>query len=72
MELYSDERVKTKNHIFLHALHQKIIEKFYGGKRLTRNIKYHDKYKDYKRAWDIVKEEDAGNIIKKFRELTKR
>ena len=68
---YNQESLLTKGHIFLNAVHYKILKKLYGKKRLNLNIKRHDKWADYKRAWEIVKEEGYENIIKNFKDSQK-
>ena len=67
---YKKEKRRTKSHILLHAVHKMIYLRLFNKKRLNRNIKR--SYRDsYKRAWEIVEEEGAENIIKKFREVIK-
>ena len=68
---YKKELFMTKAHIFLHAVHWKLIEKLFNKKRLNKSINFDKNFKDYKRAWEIVEEEGHEDIIKKFRELTK-
>ncbi len=67
---YELETKSTRNHIFLHAVHWKLLISLYGKKRLDKNIIKHEKYSDYKRAWEIVKKEGYENIIKEFTKRT--
>ncbi len=64
---YKNESHKTMIHIFTHAFHQHIYLKFFGEKRLKKEILIASKYPEYKRAWDIVKTEGYENIIKEFK-----
>lgn len=62
----------TKNHIFLHAVHWKILEKLFGKKRLNRNINKHYKFQDYNQSWKIVEKEGADKIIKDFHKALRK
>ena len=68
---YPKESQLTINHIFLHSVHKKIYLKLFNKKRLEHDLTISEKYHDYKRAWEIVEEEGADNIIKKFKENIK-
>jgi len=68
---YKKESILTQNHIIVHAVHYKLLENFFGKRRLNKQIKRHKEFPDYKRAWEIVEEETPKEIIKKFREFTK-
>jgi len=68
---YKKETQTTRNHLLVHAVHYKIYLKLFDKRRLNRDIKSSDKHPEYKRSWEIVKEEGSENIINKFRELTK-
>lgn len=63
---YKKESITTKHHIYLHAIHQYIYLKFYGKKRLERDIEWAQTKRDYRRAWDIVQKEGYQNIINEF------
>lgn len=65
---YKADSFKTRIHIPVHAIHWHIFLKFYGEKRLKREIKLMSKYIDYKKAWDIVEKEGYQNIIQNLRE----
>ena len=64
---YKNESRLTKNHILLDDILSEIIENLYSNKRLSKIIKNDSKFPDYKRAWKIVKDENAQNIMKKFK-----
>ena len=64
---YGKESFKTQSHIFLHAVHYKILSNLYGRNRLEKNIRRHNKWKDYKKAWEIVIKETPEKIIKEFK-----
>jgi len=68
---YSKESDTTKNHIFLHAVHWKILLDLFGEKRLKYIFRRSEKFPDYKRSWEIVEKEGYENIIKKFKESQK-
>jgi len=58
----------TKYHIVLHAIHSHIYLKFYNEKRLKRDIKFTNRFPDYKKSWQVVQKEGYRNIINKFTE----
>lgn len=64
---YAGETRRTQIHIHVHAIHQHLFLKFFGQKRLDRQIEKMNKYPDYKKAWDIVREEGYQNIIGEFK-----
>ncbi|MAG79097.1 hypothetical protein CMI40_01850 [Candidatus Pacearchaeota archaeon] len=68
---YKDEPKTTKSHILLHAVHWKLLETLFDKERVKKIIKKHNDFKDYKRAWKIVEEVGAEDIIKKFKLITK-
>jgi hypothetical protein len=68
---YKAESRETRIHILVYAIHSHIYMKFYGIKRLKKNIERIGFRKDYKRAWDIVQKEGADNIIQEFTEKIK-
>jgi hypothetical protein len=65
---YKGEILKTKSHIFLHAVHKELYLNLFNKKRLEMNLKRSQK-KAYKRAWEIVQDEGSENIIAKFNEI---
>jgi len=69
---YPKESLLTINHIIIHSIHKKIYLKLFNKGRLENDLKISDKYYDYKKAWEIVEKEGADNIIKKFKEITKK
>jgi len=64
---YKTEEFNTIIHIPVHAIHHHIFMKFFGEKRLKREMDSMSKFPDYKRAWDIVLEAGAENIIAEFK-----
>lgn len=66
-EKYKDDEFNTRIHVPVHALHWHIFMRFFGEKNLKRELKIMGKYPDYKRAWDIVRQEGYGSIIKEFK-----
>ena len=61
---YKKETERTKHHILLHAIHSHIYLKFYGEKRLKRNVSF--PIRDFKKSWQIVQNEGYKNIIREF------
>ena len=61
---YKKETERTKHHILLHAIHSHIYLKFYGEKRLKRNVSF--PIRDFKKSWQIVQKEGYKNIIREF------
>lgn len=70
-EKYKSESFNTRIHIPVHAIHWHIFLKFFGQKRLKREVKTTSKYPDYKKAWGIVEKERYQNIIKEFKKRIK-
>jgi len=68
---YKNERLKTRTHILLHAVHKHLYLKFFGEKRLEKDIKNCQRRPEYGRAWEIVEAEGYKNIIAKFRKYLK-
>lgn len=68
---YKNENRLTKNHILLHSFLEKIYLKLFDSSRLEHDEKKCSKDKDYAKAWEIVNQEGADNIIKKFKEVCK-
>ena len=63
---YKNEKFNTIIHIPVHAIHAHIILKYFGEKRLKREIESLSHLPDYKKAWDVVRGEGCQNIIKEF------
>jgi len=63
---YKKQPENTRIHIPLHAIHSYIYLKFYGGKRLKRDITLISHLPDYKKSWLIVQKEGYKNIISEF------
>jgi len=68
-EKYKNESLNTAIHIPVHAIHRKIFEKFYNDGRLRGELDFTAKYPDYKRAWEIVLNEGADNIIAELKKM---
>lgn len=68
---YQKEFITTKNHIPVHAIHKHIYLKFFGNKRLQKDIKSCQKWPAYKISWEIVEKEGYENIIREFRKRIK-
>lgn len=64
---YRSESFNIRVHIPVHAIHWHIFLKFFGQSNLDREIKKTNEYADYKKAWDIVRQEGYENIIKEFK-----
>ncbi len=69
---HESEQRTVKNHILIHAIHSKVILEIFNKNRLKREIEISKDSPDYARSWEIVQEEGADNIIKKFKELIKK
>lgn len=68
---YKDEEFDTSIHILLHAIHKKILLKYFGKERLENEIEMNSYYPAYKRSWEIVNEIGEDNIIKEFKDHIK-
>lgn len=68
MNKYKDEAFDTSIHILLHAIHKKILLKYFGKERLENEIEMNSYYPAYKRSWEIVNEIGEDNIIKEFKD----
>jgi hypothetical protein len=68
---YKKETWNTRVHVVIHAIHKHIFLKFFGEKRLEKEVQFMGKFKDYKRAWEIIQKEGYQNIINEFRKEIK-
>jgi len=70
---YKSESKVTKIHIPLHAVHAKIYLKFFGEKRLKKDLDYMKeiKAKDYVKSWNIVIKEGHEKIIGELKKRLK-
>ena len=67
-DLYGNEDLLTRNHVFVHAGLAAIYKDVLGEpSRLERDIEFHQHYHGYKEAWDIVKKEGYQNLINKLK-----
>ncbi|PJE81326.1 hypothetical protein COU58_03075 [Candidatus Pacearchaeota archaeon CG10_big_fil_rev_8_21_14_0_10_32_42] len=67
LEKYKKEDFDTAIHLLVHAIHKKIILKYFDKERLKEEIKMSSFYPAYKRSWEIVSEKDEDFIIKEFK-----
>lgn len=65
-ETYSQESNITRIHIPLHAIHAHIYHTFFSEDRLNRDVEWISFEPDYKRSWEIVKQDGYKNIIDQF------
>jgi hypothetical protein len=63
---YDKETKKTRTHIVLHSIHSYIYLKFFGEKRLKRDMEWISHLPDYRKSWKIVQKEGYKNIISEF------
>jgi len=68
---YKSENFNTTIHIPVHAIHSHIFMKYFGEKRLEREIQSLNHLINYKKSWNIVREEGYQNIIKEFKRRVK-
>ena len=69
-ELYSKETVLCRNHIVLHAVLEKIyLEFFKDPQALSKTVEKNKAFPDYARAWEIVEQQGADEIINNFKNL---
>jgi hypothetical protein len=68
---YKGENWNTIVHIPIHAIHKEIYLYFFNRKRLEREKQICKRYKDYKRAWEIVEKEGSKKIIEELRNIVK-
>lgn len=61
--LYPGEPTLVADHIMIHA----ILEAVFSKEEIDRDIEYCQKWTEYKKAWEIVKEEGHRGILKKLR-----
>lgn len=66
-EKYKAESWNTAAHVPIHAIHKKILFKFFGKNRFLREIRDAAHYPDYKRSWEIVDETGEDSIIEELR-----
>jgi len=65
---YKKEPFNTRIHIPVHAVHHRVLGKLFGEKRLEREMASLKGFPEYERAWEIVLEEGAEEILAEFRE----
>ncbi len=63
---YKKEAHTTRIHIPLDAIHSHIYLKFFGEKRLKRDINLVSFLSDYKKSWEIVQKDGYQKIIQEF------
>lgn len=63
---YGSESLVTKIHIPVHAFLKHLLLKFYNQAWVDADIKFCDKYPEYKRAWEIVEAEGYKEVIENF------
>lgn len=70
LDMFPDEEMLTRNHIFLHAVHAHIyLNILKNPSRMEKNIVRHSVHAPYKKAWDIVEKQGYNTLIE---ELKKR
>lgn len=72
-EFRNESRV-TKNHIYLHALHNYLYLKLFSRKRLEKDIAS-SPYRvrsGYARAWEIVEQYGYENLLNRLRDAAKK
>jgi len=65
---YKNEEFNTSIHLLLHAIHKKILLKFFGKERLNEEIKMNSFYPAYKRSWEIIENLGEDKIIDEFKD----
>ena len=74
---FKKEAMGTKTHIYVHALHKHLYLKFFGKRRLKKEIskaKWLDSMIQggYSRAWEIVEEYGHENLLKRLKKATEK
>lgn len=62
----------TAIHVPVHAVHKEILDKFFGKKRLDKEVEACSYYPEYKKAWDIVAKEGSKKIVEELRKALVR
>jgi len=70
-KMYKRENWNTIVHIPVHAIHKEIYLYFFNRERLEREKQICKRYRDYKRAWEIVEKEGSKKIIEELRNIVK-
>ncbi len=63
---FKDDNLNVTAHVVVHAIHELVFLKVFNQVRLEHDKKFASGYADYKRAWDIVDEHGAQNIVKMY------
>lgn len=68
-EKWNKETFSAKSHILVHAVHKHVYLKIFNKNRLSKDIKKAQRTKaiDYKRAWEIVRNEGYQSILEEFK-----
>jgi hypothetical protein len=64
MRKYKQEKMETRTHIPIHAIHKHIFLKFFSRSHLNKEIKRMGQYKNYARSWEIVENDGFEDIIR--------
>jgi hypothetical protein len=60
---YPKEDILTKNHIFLQAVHEHLLRKFFNEQELKGVVAFDQKNPLYARSWEIVNKEGYQTIL---------
>lgn len=71
MRRYRGEAENARFHILIHAAHAVVFRTCFSEARLRHEIRHMRSFKDYRRAWEIVQEEGAEEILTRFRALVR-
>lgn len=63
------ESESTRIHILIHAVHAVVFRRCFSEARLRNEIRHMQSFEDYRRAWEIVQEEGAEEILIRFRAM---
>lgn len=63
---YPKDTKNTLVHIIVHAVHEQIFLNIFSEERLKRDKRIMAAHPDYHRAWQIVEEEGAAKITKRY------
>lgn len=63
---FPKENFNVIAHVIVQALHELVYLKVFNKSRLVRDKKFLSQFPDYKRAWDIISEHGAQNIVDQY------
>lgn len=66
-ERYAQEALEAASHVPIHAIHRKVFDAVFDDGRYEQELAWCAKFPAYERAWELVEQRGADEIIKELR-----